>query len=189
MTCLNERIEDRYSDYFIWLCETVCVDGRYSDETYWTLAEILWGTEFTYILDMDADREADGVALRRRYRSCGGSDIYTGPCTVLEVLVALAGRMYDILDELDGEDKTPMLFWLMIDNLGLSNYSDTAFSDYPDRAGLFERRIRKRLHAWLYRHINYNGEGGLFPLRNPRYDQRDIDIWYQANAYMIENNL
>jgi hypothetical protein len=36
------------------------------------------------------------------------------------------------------------------------------------------------------RRYERNGQGGLFPLRKPAMDQRDVEIWYQANAYMIE---
>lgn len=185
----TSQIEEYCPDYFEWLCELVCVDGRYTDESYWTLAKELYDTEFYWSLDMDADRAADGVALRYRYLNDGGNDRYEGECNVLEMLVALADRLDTIIDELDGEDRTPILFWNMIDNLGLSNFSDHMFDDYPERVHTFHRRIIRKLEKWLDRDITYNGEGGLFPLQRPRSDQRNVDIWYQANAYLLEEYL
>ena len=33
----------------------------------------------------------------------------------------------------------------------------------------------------------FDGYGGLFPLRKPHQDQRNIEIWYQMQAYLMEN--
>lgn len=182
----GREFEERYPDYFCWLCEMVAVDGRYTDAAYWVLAKVLWNTDFYYSMERDEDRLKDGLALRDRYYRVGGTDSYDGPCTVLEVLVALADRMDCIMDELDGECRITMFFWEMIDNLGLSNYSDDVFESYPKRVGSFYNRIDVRIDNWLSRNIDYNGQGGLFPLERPRSDQRETDIWYQANAYLLE---
>jgi hypothetical protein len=32
-----------------------------------------------------------------------------------------------------------------------------------------------------------SGLGGMFPLEDPREDQRAIEIWYQMMAYINEN--
>lgn len=189
MRRLSNDYDGAYPDYFVWLCEMVCVDGRYADESYWVLAKALWNTDYYYTIDMDADREADGMALRDRYAREGGLDGYDGPCTVLEVLIALADRMDCMLDELDGECKTPIFFWEMIENLGLENYSDTCFEDYPRRVHSFRNRIDETLETWLGRLFEHNGRGSPFPLHHSRMDQRETDLWYQANAYMIEKYL
>lgn len=188
MRRLSREFEE-YPDYFCYLCEMVCIDGRYTDQAYWVLAKTLWDTDFTWSLDMDADRAANGMALRKRYYEEGGTDGYDGPCTVLEVLVALADRMAAIFDELDGECKTPMFFWEMIENLELENYSDMAFEDYPARVHGFFNRMDRRIERWLDRRFEPDGRGSPFPLRRPRQDQREVDLWYQANAYMTENYL
>lgn len=178
---------DDYPDYFVWLCEIVHVDTGYSDESFWSLAKILWNTDFIWILDMDLDRAEDGIALRERYSRIGGTYNYSGPCTVLEMLIALADRMDCVLDELDGECKIPLYFWEMINNLGLSSYSDLKFTQNEDQRDHYYQEIDAILDNWMNRNIGYDGMWGLFPLRNPKEDQRDIDIWYQANAYMLEN--
>lgn len=176
------------SDYFYWLCEMVCVDGRYNDTSYYRLAELLFQEEFYWVVDYDEDRADDGLEMRNRYRYEGGQeDPGSGTCSVFEMLVALADRMEQILDELDGECKTPIFFWQMIENLTLDRFSDEYFERLSESAQRSaEQRILKKLHKWMDRDIDYNGKGGIFPLRQPKRDQRDLDFWYQANAYILE---
>lgn len=177
-----------YTDYFYWLCEMVCVDGRYNDQSFYHLAEILHRTEFFWSVDYDDDRADDGIALRSRYRYEGGEEQPDGTCSVFEMLVALADRMEQSLDELDGECKTPIFFWEMIENLHLEGYSDSVFNSRPEETWAhLERRIQKKLDRWMDRQIGYDGKGGIFPLKEPSRDQRFVDYWYQANAYMMEN--
>ena len=38
----------------------------------------------------------------------------------------------------------------------------------------------------MSRDFDYNGYPGMFPLRKPIMDQRSVETWYRANAYMIE---
>lgn len=182
MRRLGYEFEERYPDYFEWLCEMVCVDGRYNDSAYWVLAKILWNTDYTWSMEMDENRAGDGEALRYRYECDGGTDGYDGPCTVLEMLVALADRMDTMLDELDGECKLPCYFWEMIENLGLDEYTDEYYTEHYDNG-----EVDIILENWLDRVYNYDGSGGLFPLKHPREDQRHVDTWYQMNAYIMEN--
>ena len=39
----------------------------------------------------------------------------------------------------------------------------------------------------LAREYSDNGHGGLFPLKNPKKDQRKVEIWYQMTEYINEN--
>lgn len=175
-------------DYFYWLSELVCVDGRYTDESYWELAKILFDIPFTWKHPMDENRAIDGEDLRDIYYDSGGDELYEGqPCNVLEMLIALSRRIDDILDELDGEDRIAMYFWEMIDNLGLSNFSDRVFEDHPRSYETYIHRIESRVRKWLDRDISFDGHGGLFPLQNAKRDQREIEIWYQACAYLDEH--
>lgn len=182
---MSERLCD-HSDYFDWLCEIVCVDGRYADESYWILAEALWDIDYYWILDMDETRAKSVETLRYRYINEGGRPRYTGKASVLEVLVMMAESMYDLLDELDGEDQRPIYFWEMIDNLGLIGYSDRFFKEIGDKRPIFERRIVKKVRIWLDRAFEYDGKGSIFPLMEPKEDQRNVDLWYQMQAYLIE---
>ena len=176
-----------YPDYFVWLCELVSVDGRYTDVSYWRLARELFDLLYFCDNDYDESRAMDGLALRRYYIDSGGTDPYEGECTVLEVLIALARRIENTLDELDGESRIAMYFWEMIENLELGNLSDFAFEEDSRRANGYMRRIDRKITNWMEHHISYNGAGGPFPLRNPKCNQAYVDLWYQACAYIDEH--
>lgn len=175
------------SDYFYWLCEMVCIDGRYNDQSFYELAEILFEEEYYWSLDYDDDRAGDGLELRRRYKYEGGEENPEGTCSVLEMIIALADRMEQIMDELDGECKTPMFFWEMIENLHLDGYTDELFEERPNAHDNFKKQIRSKIYRWMDRSFKANGDGGLFPLENPQRDQREVDYWYQANSYIMEH--
>jgi hypothetical protein len=66
----------------------------------------------------------------------------------------------------------------MLENLDLCQYND--------RVNLPEDKIEETLDRVIWRTYNFNGRGGIFPLRRPRQDQRDVELWYQLNAYIIE---
>lgn len=183
---MYNRLEDK-PDYFCWLSEMVCVDGRYTDESYWILAEALWDIDYFWILERDENRAKSVDLLRNRYLLDGGKERYEGKPNVLEVLVMLSDVMFDMLDELDGEDRRPMYFWEMIENLGLSDFTDQVYEELPNRRAWFYRRIKQRISVWLERKFDYNGFGSPFPLENPREDQAEVELWYQMQYYVVEN--
>lgn len=183
----KEFVDSSYPDYFYWLCEEICVDGRYTDESYWILAKALWNTEYYWSIDRDENRAKNTSILRNRYRNLGGQESYYGPPSVFEVLVMLSENMYDILDDLDGEDQRPMYFWEMLNNLGLTQYTDYAFQNGEERIALYFKRIDQKVRRWLDRSFRSDGHGSPFPLRDAPSDQRDAELWYQMNSYLIEN--
>lgn len=174
-------------DYFAYLCEIVCVDGRYTDESYWILAEELWNTDYTWVLEYDENRAKSVNILRYRYLEDGGKELYSKKPSVLEVLIMLSDVMFDLLDEMDDEDRRPMYFWEMIDNLGLSSFTDGLFRDFPERRDRYIRKIRKKIDIWLRREFEYDGRGSPFPLKDPRKSQINAELWDQMNQYIIEN--
>jgi hypothetical protein len=66
-------------------------------------------------------------------------------------------------------------------NLGLEEYRHVARSD--------RRVIEDILDIFVERKYDPNGYGGLFPLRCPKHDQREIEIWYQFNEYLEDQGL
>ena len=70
----------------------------------------------------------------------------------------------------------------MLTNLGVRDFNDDLYEkDNP------EEEINLMLDEIIWRTYNYDGSGGLFPLREPVGDQRDVELWYQLCAYLIEN--
>lgn len=149
--------------------------GRY----YHELMYYLYSREFYWSEDipMDRNRALDGIALREKYGYPG--DVMDEPCSVLEMLIALACRIENqLMHNFDEGDRTAQWFWIMATNLGLNRLDDDNFD--LDTADFFVDRF-------LNREYNYNGEGGgLFVVENPRQDMRDVEIWYQVNWYLTE---
>lgn len=171
---------DRVNDeYFEWLCDTV--DGRRFSNvmTYEKLLRHLHNIEFTWFVPHDDNRASDGVQLRRRYaldkRDMSLQGYLRGPCSVLEMMVALAVRAETIMDDDGIGDRTGQWFWTMIHNLGLTPMTDEGF----DRG-----RVDEIVARLLNREYEPDGSGGLFTVRNCERDMRKIEIWCQLSWYL-----
>ena len=175
------RIEDRIkSDYFEWMLGLVC-DGRFGGSiTYRQLLTFLHDTEFIYFVPYDENRAADGITLRYRFcllHECEDMEHYlTGPCSVLEMIVALAVRCEEnIMDDPAKGDRTSQWFWGMITNLGLGSMSDDNFNEW---------HVNDVVTRFLEREYEPDGRGGLFTVKNWNRDMRTAEIWHQLMAYI-----
>lgn len=170
---------DIINQYFEWLYHFVC-DTEYSKLSYRKLLMCLHDVDFEWLIDMDENRAQDGVDLRdkfireNRYRK---EDMdYFKPCSVLEMMVALAIRAEQtIMDDPDIGDRTGQWFWGMISSLGLGRMDDRNFN---------RAKTMNIIDRFLDRQYEPNGRGGLFTLPDCRNDLRDVDIWYQLNWYL-----
>ena len=173
------------SEYFKWMYKLVCSTEPSRRRSYWKLLQHLHDTEFVYVIVMDSNREEDGIDLRYRFayeNSYNGSIISTylddHPCSVLEMLIALATRCEEcIMDDPDIGNRTGKWFWGMIKNLGLGSMSDERFD---------ECYIDKVVERFLKREYNRNGNGGLFTVKHCERDLRSVEIWYQMCWYLDE---
>lgn len=160
-------------DYFEWMYSTVC-DGRFANEnSYRDLISYLDRVEYRWILPDDANRAADGEqSLRWRFLFWNGMEdrIYElkGSCTVLEMILAMAFRCEEIMDDAVIGDRTAQWFWDMINNLGLGGMTDRRFDiNY----------VEDVVNTFLDRKFNPDGHGSLFVVRNCHTDLRDVNIW------------
>lgn len=130
----------------------------------------LFNYEFKWFCDNDDNRNQDALDLRERVGSLYDVEVpISSPASCLEILVALAERMNGEFDFKTAAE----WFLIMLDNLSLLEYSKTS--------------ERVKIGIWLNRHFNPDGYGGLFPLKDPKEDQRKVEIWYQMYAYIEEN--
>lgn len=168
--------------YFDWICDSI---GTRDEPSYSKLLYYLDSVEFTYILEMDSNRMEDGIDLRYRFgyymqypKELIQRYLDNRPCSVLEMMAALAIRCEeDIMCDPDEGDRTGEWFWGMIDNLGLSDMTDSDFDvEYVDYI----------ITRFLDREYEPNGEGGLFSVRRCRADMRTVEIWYQMMWYLDE---
>lgn len=176
----SPHLDERYLE---WLASHVMqIRSRDPRKTYWLLLEILYKTEFTWFVPNDDNRAADGLELREKFLDqIGWTD--TDPewqsltASVLEVLVSLSQRCSFVAGR-----TSRVWFWTVLDNLGLAKYTDEIFHD-----GIAEA-VKRSIQVVLDRTYDYDGTGGLFPLRTPYKDQRDVELWYQMQAYVLEND-
>ena len=175
------------TEYFQWLCGLVGVDEP--DHSYWTLARILYRRKFYWFVDNDGNRWEDGIRMREIFED--GTDytdysvIQKDDCSVLEMLIALAIRVADTLGS-DEKGDIQWWFWQMIENLWDSDMEELEDSElflgsYNDYL------FCQKLDIWMDRRFKKSGKGGLFPLKKTKKDQRKVEIWYQMQAYLMEN--
>ena len=72
-------------------------------------------------------------------------------------------------------------FWEIMANLKLDEYRRVSHSD--------AREIEEILYNFIWRLYESDGLGGMFPIREPQRDQREVEIWYQFSEYLIERGL
>lgn len=172
------------NEYFEWLYSFVCKSEYSSDISFRKLLIHLHDTEFRYLIPKDKNRAEDGKDLRYRFAiTCHYDEPYeqildylSGPCSVLEMMVALSIRCEEnIMDDPNVGNRTSQWFWGMVVNLGLGSMTDTHFD---------KRLVTDILETFLDREYEPSGRGGLFTVRGCDVDLRDVEIWHQLCWYL-----
>lgn len=165
-------------EYFEWMYELIC-DGRYSKETsYKKLLTYLHDVEFVYSIPKDSNRAEDGEDLRYRfaYEMYDHNDrdyvvdCLSRPCSVLEMMIALAIKCEETMDDPSVGDRTGQWFWRMIVNLGLGGMYDRRFDI---------KYVGEVVDRFLRRDYEHDGSGGLFRVKHCEHDMRKFEIWIQ----------
>lgn len=175
--------DDVINLYFEWLFNLVCGMRFAKDISFRKLITHLHNTEFRYSIPNDENRAREGINLRYRFAIRMPDipeyeilDILAGPCSVFEMMVALAIYCEEhIMDIPQYGDRTGQWFWDMVVNLGLGDQMDDRF----DR-----RYVEHVLQRFLNREYEPNGQGGLFTIRNCDRDLRKVEIFYQLCWYL-----
>lgn len=181
---MEEPIEE---SYFNWLCSKIdSVDVPTPSSTHWKLLKELHTFEFVWLLPGDDNRAEDGMDVRREFLLQSHLDdepywINLG-CSLLEMLIAFSRRA-EFLTDLDAEE----WFWIFMVNLGLDEFSDARLID--EEIDEHIQPIADILERFVWRTYSRNGFGGLFPLENPEYDQRKVELWFQLCGWISEKNL
>ena len=179
------RADEIRSYYFQWLRNIVC-QNRFSETvSYDKLLNRLHSIPFRWTRKLDADRADWGINMRYRFAqdyTCENDidikDCIDGPCSVLEMMVALAVRCEeDLMDDSAYGDRTAQWFWNMVVSLGLGSMIDNCFD---------EVFVDETIQKFLNREYERDGKGGLFTLRHASFDARKVDIWYQLCWYLDE---
>ena len=173
----GDRVND---EYFEWLCELIDIRRFARSVGYRKLLAHLHNIEFTWIIPLDDNRADDGIQLRRRFalrqQDITLTDYILGPCSVFEMMVALANRCEEsTMDDAQLGNRTGQWFWGMIHSLGLSSMTDSHFDvEFTDYV----------IARFLNREYEPDGSGGLFTVKHCEYDMRTVEIWCQLSWYL-----
>lgn len=174
-------------EYENWLC-LLAIPNKETREKYSILLNKLFETTYFNTLELDENRIIDAVNLRGLYAEVKEkywdpdnyqNELEDKPCSVLEVMVALARRVEDqIMTDLDISNHAGFWFMSMIKNLGLEELTDDSW---------YESKFSAVMTIFLNRLYDPNGKGGnLFIVEKPREDMRTTDIWYQCMWWLDE---
>jgi hypothetical protein len=167
--------------YFTWLYSQVAsVRLKNSPRSHWSLARHLYTKEFVWLIPNDDNRLEDGKDLRHEFLDACSFDILDPDwldlgCSMLEMLIGLSRRL-----SFDADGEPSVWFWHLIETVDLKQYNDRNYNNKS------QRDIDEILDRIIWRTYKPDGRGGLFPLRNPIHDQREVELWYQLSAYLIE---
>lgn len=169
-----------YNRYYSWLLDQILFkEMKRSGRSYIKLMKYLKQKQFTWIIPNDENRADDGRYLRITFRELTGEQIVIkGSCSVLEMCIALAARITEDLFEYDPRTTPAHWFWVMMENSGLDQFTDGTYD---------EREVERIVDMILLRRYSKTGKGGFFPLKHPNKDQREVEIWYQLQKYILEN--
>lgn len=174
---MNEPLDELYLN---WLYGLVA-DSRISvrSRSYWTLTRQMFTKPFAWFVPNDDNRVEDGRSLRDEFiEDLGLDDVDPDwmqlDCSMFELLIGLSRRLSF---QTEGEPRE--WFWHLVDNLGIR---------YNDRERYPTALVEEVLDNVIWRTYKRNGDGGLFPLRHADRDQRDVELWYQLSAYLLERS-
>lgn len=170
--------------YLNWV-KTLAFPELEKRQQYSYLLDFLYNVPFTYLIPLDQNRYIDGIDLRYRFGyEYNISDdeikyyIDNRNCTVLEMMVALALKCEEeIMADPEIGNRIGNWFYAMLENSHLNCMTNDVFDVYY---------VDERIKQLLNRQYSFDGDGGLFKVRNPKRDMRTSEIWYQMCWYLDE---
>lgn len=174
--------------YFEWLLKRLESDVEDSALGLAKLCWLFYHIAFDRRVGLDINRALDGLELRRQF-AVDYEDADISPrvtngllvddsCTWLEMLVALSIQI-DYLYDGGVRER----FLEICHNAGFSNIL-LADGEHNEHEVI---QVERTLDNINNSRFEFNGSGGLFPLTKPGHpDQREVEIWAQADAYFSE---
>jgi hypothetical protein len=182
----SEEHDYLLSSYYGYLCS-------YVETVRKELLMILFNTPFIWIITGDDNRAQDGKELRVRFIDQYEDSIFSflelnngkkekiindfmeQPCRMLEMLIAFSEKCAFTFEDTLPESSPEFWFSEFLDNLDITYEEDPKVID----------DVLDKLNTRKYER---NGTGGLFPIvkgSGRGRDQRNIELWYQFNEYII----
>lgn len=196
----EDNIKEAYFDY-IYTISGLGVNDKNESLSKREFGNLLNEIQFTFVNPKDDSRAADGTALRYsfamtmrdayfseidfdEYKECVKKAL-NGPCSVLEMMVALAQKIENIAADPDYPDRTSMWINKMICSLGITGYQHSYIQKHPE----WKETVRGVVEKANNREYEPNGKGGYFHIipnteEEKNVDVRELTIWNQAMMYL-----
>lgn len=172
---MNDRFN--WEEYFVWLVEWID-DGDRDDML--PVLSYLFKKEYVWYTDLNATQAMSSMDLRERFDPDNADEAKEErPCSVLELLVALAVDIEENICGVYGHENPARWFWEWLNNLGIDDRcTGRGYSkDYLDQC----------IDDWLEGDITRSGKRSPFPIKRKGVDQRKKTLWMQCMAYVNEN--
>ena len=175
--------------YFEWMYRLVCDDGFtvQGRSSHRMLLKILNSIPFfaDHMNPNDDNRAIDGVDLRYRFAyeekydyRIVASVLDGTPCSMLEMMIALAIRCESLAYDPSEGDRTGFWFWGMLISLGLEHMNDYYIYNHG------RAPVEEVIYRFLHCDYEPNGKGGLFTIPDANHDIRNDEIWKQMCYYL-----
>ena len=161
-------------EYYDWLCDMVDIQ---SHKNYSMLLSYLFDKEFFWTVKNDVNRAEDGKNLRHIFISETefDDDLWVDePCSVLEMLIALARRTsIDIMPDLEMD--ISYWFWQFLDNINALKMSNFSF-EVSKICEICDNLMQK------------SGKNELFCVKKITQREKKVtEFWYLLQFWLDEN--
>lgn len=162
-------------EYLSYLESLVVRRTKSKKHPFGDLLSIMHDKEYVWIVPNDDNRIADGIDIRLEWADENGAEeVDSSWASFLEVLIGLSRHLAFFTGE-----SAEGWAWQLVTNLDLHTRTDRLFNKD-------EREVDEILDACIWRTYSTNGQGGFFPLNHPHQDQKEVEVWYQLQAYLKE---
>lgn len=166
--------------YLDWLF--ALVESARPGQTFLYLFRALHRTKFSADprVPLDSNRVSEALNIRAEFfRDSHIKDIEhteEDRVSMLELLIQLA---YDMGEITSRENNVPSYFFELLENLGIC---------IPDEEYTNIDAMDAYVYSVLQKVIKrrYKRNGLLFPLQHANRDQREVELWFQMQAYLLE---
>lgn len=166
-------------EYRDWLFDLIDKDSL--SEDYTLLLRELFDTPFIWKVPNDDNRAFEGKNLRELFSDElnieYNFDYFPEYCSMLELIIGLSYRCESMSEE--GLSDYREWFWTLLNNCGLSRFDDDSYFIVGENSTIIINKLINRTYK-------RSGQGGFFPLKSTKKDQRKVELWYQMSAYLSE---
>lgn len=131
--------------------------------------DLRWQFMSSYKLEENIDKDILALALQR-----------LGNCSMLEMMVALAIQVEDVMSDPNYPDRTSYWISRMVRSLGIGGWYEKTCDAIPD----WREQVKTHIDRFNDGDYDANGEGGLWVLYHEPTDMRTLNIWDQTLLMM-----